>query len=170
MAQVIASDIPTIARAVEQALLAAANVGDLSNIYWIEDGQMPPPGITGQRDVILTELDDDFAGSQSSTVVGSGRGCAIKSGLRVALRTSLALDRHSTRRQWAIEHQPLINAITNTLTIFFPVDVDGNALTIEGFCPIVNKGSDRLRDTETWGQTIAEFHFHYVPSFSSVTP
>ncbi len=133
-------------------------------------GNEPPPGQTGQRDVILSEMDDDFAGSQSSTVVGSGKGCAIKSGLRVGLRTSLASDPVGTRRQWAIVHQPLITALMDTLTEFFPVDADENAMTIEGFIPTVAKASDRNKDVTTWGQTLAVFEFHYTPLFSSVTP
>ncbi len=170
MATIIPTDLPTIALAVEQALLAAGDIGDLSNVYWVTEGEEPPPGRTGQRDVLLYQMDDDFEGSESSTVVGSGRGAAIRSGMRVAVRTSLASDSGGTRKDWFIAHEPFITGLTDTLMVFFPEDVDGNALTIEGFIPTRTNSPDKLRDVETWGYSVASYKFHYIPDVSSVVP
>ncbi len=170
MPTVIPSDLPTIALAVEQELLANGDIGDLSNVYWVSDGEEPPPGRTGQRDVLLYQMDDSFDGSESSTVVGSGRGAAILSGMRIAVRTSLAADRGGTRKDWFIDHEPFVTSLINTLMVFFPEDVNGNALTIEGFVPTRNTTPDKQRDVLTWGYTVASFKFHYTPSVSSVVP
>ena len=170
MPSLIVTDVSTIAAAVETALLAASNVGDISNIYWVEEGSTPPPGITGQRDIILYQVDDDFEGSESSTVVGSGRGAAIKAGLRIAVRNTLALDRTATRKDWFIANDKLVTSLLDTLMEFFPVDANQNALTIEGFVPTNVTAPSKDRDAMTWGQEIAAFKFHYLPGVGSVIP
>ncbi len=170
MPTIIGTQLPTIALAVEQALLGSVNAGDISNIYWVEENSEPPPGRTGQRDVILYQMDDSFEGSESSTVVGSGRGCAILSGMRVAVRTSLASDRGGSRKDWFIDHEPFITALQDTLIDFFPEDADGNALTIEGFVPTRSVTPAKARDVVTWGQTVCSFKFNYVPTLSSIVP
>lgn len=168
MAKLIPSDLPTIAQAVEQKLLSFGNAGDITNIYWVEEGQLPPPVQTGQRDILLYELPDDFEGSESSTVVGSGRGAAIRSGLNVAIRTSRALDNSGTRKQWFINHRPMINSLLDALMDFFPEDGQHNALTVEGFVATKNTTPERMRDTTTWGYSVASFKFHYLPSITGV--
>ena len=161
MATVIGTDLTIIAQAVEQELLTAAVAGDISNIYWIEQGEEPPPGQTGQRDILLAQRPDETAGT---SIVGAGRFTEVYAGLDVYLRSTLALDRRSTRRDWFIAHRALINGVMNALMGFFPEDAASNALTIEGFILDRNAAPVRDRSAETWGYTVGTYRFHYVPS------
>lgn len=177
MPSLIPSDLPTIMQAVEQQLLTyvspiteATVVGDISNVYWVFKGEEPPPGETGQRDILLAEHGDEFTNIQ-----GAGRLTEIKSGLDIYLRMTLASDRKGTHKQYMIKQRQLVNALMDAMMGFFPVDEEDNALTIEGFClggamnaagnndPRTVMDVTRTKAT-TWGQLVSSFSFHYVPN------
>lgn len=176
---VIPSDLPTIMQAVETQLLTyvspitqAPVCGDISNIYWLMSGDTPPqPANTGQRDVLLAERADDA----DRSIVGGGRiGAWVYSGLDVYLRSSYAVDRVNTRKQWMITHARMANALLDALMTggtggsFYPQDAQQNALTIEGFVWDQKAAPVKNRDAELWGYSIATFRFHYVPNIAVV--
>lgn len=167
----IPSDLPTIAQTVERRLLTYRSpitgttaAGDISNIYWVEPGEEPDPGQTGERDIILVELEDDTSG----TVVGAGRFATIDSGLEIYLRSQRVTDKRSTRRSWFIAHRNLINGLLDAMMGFFPEDQFGNALTVQGLVLEGNTTPRRTRPSETWGHTIGTYRFRYIPRISQV--
>lgn len=171
MAGVARTNLTTIMLAAEQMLLGFVTVtgspvcGDISNIYWLMSGDTPvKPGTTGQRDVLLVERNDDTRGNFR----GGGRiGTMLYSGLDVYLRSSYAVDRMRTRKQWLIAHATLIDGLKDALYGFFPTDSAGNALTVEGFIPDLAAAPVKARDAELWGYTIATYRFHYLPNIQA---
>src|SRR5437870_11963623 len=113
-------------------------VGDVTNIYWVEQGQEPIPGQTGQRDVLF-----QFHKMERVNFQGDGRFALWKTGLDVWLRLSLALDRTAMRRDWTIKEMSLVDGINDALDGFFPMDTDNNGLTLEGFVPAENSEPKR---------------------------
>ncbi len=165
MPSLLQTNLPEIMQAVEAQLLSfipidtnVANVGSVSNIYWVFGGDEPPPGLTGQRDILLVERDD-----KPTNIVGEGRFAEMYAGLDINLRTSLASDRNSTWKDWMIKHAQLRDALLDAMMGFFPVDADQNAYTIEGF--VLDTNSTPLKgDPGTWGRTVGTYRFHYLPS------
>lgn len=171
--QLVPTNLPTIMQAVEQQMLNFNSpitgntiAGDISNIYWVEVGQEPDPAQTGQRDILLQML-----GDVPINVQGDGRRTLNASGLTIYLRTTLASDRRGTRRDWMIAHRSLVDALMSAMMGFFPVDVNNNALTNEGFVlggpeggeegnetPKRVKGDDKTK----WGETVGTYRFHYL--------
>lgn len=168
MPALIASSLPVIAQAVEQQLLAytstlttAPVVGDISNIYWVLPGEEPPPGRTGQRDVLLVFL-PDFA----ENVEGDGIFARLRSGMDLNLRSTLALDRAGTKKDFQIAHRLLVNGLLDAMFDFFPVDGSGNALTIYGFVLDTNTSPRKSDAALTWGETISTYRFDYIPNIA----
>jgi hypothetical protein len=181
----IPTNLTIIMQAVEQQLLGYVSpvtgnaiVGDISNVYWVEVGDEPPPAQTGQRDILLAMLPD-----VPTNVQGAMRFTEIKSGLTIYLRSTLAADRRGTKRDWMIAHRLLVDAMMDAMMDFFPVDANENALTIEGFvigdegeggegnaAPTrakVAPGNESKKTT--WGQTVGTYRFHYIPNITLTT-
>jgi len=136
--------------------------GDISNVYWVFKGDEPPPGTTGQRDVLLIERDD-----VPNNIQGDGRFCQIESGMDINLRTSKALDRRGTQMVWLTDQANLVNGLMDAMMGFFPIDADQNAYTIEGFVLDTNASPVKDRDSKTWGGTVGTYRFHYVPNINT---
>ncbi len=172
MPGLIPSDLPTIMQSVEQQLLnyvstitSSAVIGSIQNVFWVFQGEEPPPGQIGQRDILLAERED-----VTTNVQGAGRFTEIYSGLSIHLRSSQASDYRGTKKDWMIAHRRLVNALMDSMMDFFPVDADNNALTIEGFVlggPMNGNGNAtpaQIKDTKKWGQTVGIYRFHYIPN------
>lgn len=164
----IGTSLPVIAQVVEQQLLtfesvitSAAVCGDISNIYWVEDGEQPTPGRTGQRDVLLIERPDI-----AENIIGDGRFAMMSSGMDLALRSTVALDPSGNKKTFLIAHRLLIDALLDAMMGFFPVDDDNNALTIEGFILDGNAAPVKRSDSLTWGYTLSSYKFHYLPNIN----
>ncbi len=165
MPTVIQTDLPTILQAVEQQLLTFTSaltadpvVGSITNIYWVMPGQEPKPGTTGQRDILLALHKDTLINVQ-----GEGRFARILSGFDCYFRTSNISDRFATRKDWFIANRTAYNSVMDALMGFFPVDGSENALTIEGLVLDETTSPSKVKDTETWGQVIGSYQFHYQP-------
>lgn len=162
----IGTNLPTIMQAVEQQLLTftsaittAPPAGNISNIYWIFDGDEPPPAQTGQRDFLLSERTDDTRGN----VQGAGRFTWIYSGLDIYLRSSYAVDMRGTRKQWLIDNRAKVEGVMDALMGFFPVDSNQNGLTIEGFVLDTNAKPVKNGSSANWGEVVGTYRFHYLP-------
>jgi hypothetical protein len=158
------TDLPTIMEVVitqlttfTSTLTTKPPLGDPSNAYCILDEE-PPPGRTGQRDVLIASLPD-----KAETIQGTGRDCRIYSGLQIFLRSQLALDPAGTRLQWLLGNRTMVNGIMDALMGFFPVDSGQNAYTIEGFVLDANERPAKSRATTNWGECIGTYRFHYLP-------
>jgi len=169
MPSVIATDMPTIALAVEQQLLTFTSAitgipvcGDISNIYWVDQRSVPEPVTTGKRDVLLEFMDD-----QAVNVEGDGRFAKLRSGMRLWLRTSLASDRRGTRKDWFTDNRTKVNGLLDAMMGFFPVDAQQNALTIDGFVITQNDAPLSNRDPSIWGYCISSYVFHYLPKINT---
>jgi hypothetical protein len=173
MPGLIGANLGIIAQAVEQQLLTCVVlagtaltgntvVGDVSNIYWIRDGEQPKPGITGQRDILFA-----FHGSMPVNFQGDGRNTLSLTGMDVWLRMTLAADRPATRKDWTILETNLVDGVSDALNGFFPVDGRNNALTCEGFVPVDNSEPRKNVDTATWGEIVASYQFHVYPQLTS---
>jgi hypothetical protein len=168
MPALIPSSLPVILQTVEQQLLNYVSpitgnpvAGDISNIYWIFPEEEPPPGTTGQRDILFAVHPD-----KATNVQGAGRFTELASGFDVYLRSTLAADRRGTRRDFMIAHRLLIDALMDSIMGFFPVDGSSNALTIEGLVINENARPSKTRAVETWGMTIGSYKFHYIPNIN----
>lgn len=169
MASILQTDLPTIMQQVETQLLnfvpESTNtpvIGDISNVYWVFSDEAPPPGQTGERDILLVERNDEF-----TNVQGAGRFTEIYAGLDIYLRSSYAVDRHFTQKQWKIKNRQMMNAMMDALMGYFPVDDSSNAYTIEGFVIDGNARTVRNRETETWGEQVGTYRFHYLPNVNT---
>lgn len=170
MPTLLQTNLPEIMQQVETQLTTyispitnATVCGSISNIYWVFTGQEPVPGTTGQRDLLLIERPDDTDG----TVVGAGRFAWISSGLDINLRTTRAVDRRATEKQWMINQALLVNGLMDAMMGFFPVDANQNAYTIEGFVLDANAAPVPNRESLTWGETIGTYRFHYTPRINT---
>ena len=84
----IPTNLPTIMQAAEQQMLNFTSpitnqpiAGDISNIYWVEEDNEPPPAETGQRDILLAMLGDtpvNVQGDMRFTLVKSGHRSGVK--------------------------------------------------------------------------------------------
>lgn len=144
------------------AITSTAVCGDVSNIYWVFEGEEPPPGTTGQRDVLLIQRKD-----LTENVQGDGRFCMIASGMDINLRTTRALDRRGTQQDWMTNQGTLINGLMDAMMGYFPVDTDQNAYTIEGFVMDFNAEPVKNRESKTWGETVGTYRFHYIPAINT---
>jgi len=169
MPSLLQTDLPSIMKTVEVQLLNfvpqstnKAVIGDISNVYWVYKGQQPPPGRTGQRDILLIALEEKMVNVQ-----GDGRFCMVYSGIDINLRTTTELDRGGTEKQWMIRQWSMVNALMDAMMDFFPVDSDENAYTVESFVLDTNADPEKRGDSATWGEMVGRYHFHYLPNINT---
>ncbi len=166
----IGSNLTVIAQAMEQRLLTWTSAlfttplaGDISNIYWIEQGDEPLPNTTGQRDILIAQHLDD---TMNTSIIGASIFTEIDSAIDVYLRTTYESDRVSTRRDFLIAHRLIVDQMMDALMGFFPEDANGNALTIYGLRFRQNATPTRMRDSLTWGETVGTYDLRYLPNVS----
>lgn len=170
MASPIGTNLTIIAQAMEQRLLTWTSalfptpiIGDISNIYWIMDGEEVMP-VTGQRDILIAEHADDMMGT---SIVGASIFTEIDTAVDVYLRSTYEADRVSTRRDFLIAHRLIVDQILDALMGFFPEDASENALTIYGLRLRANATPMRNREPATWGHTVGTYDLRYLPNVST---